>query len=64
MIDDLELTWDSEFQKKKKALPVKKITPTTEVHLEEYFAFLKDVVPSFKKPSEPADTKRKVFTLD
>lgn len=64
MIDNLILSWDSEFQKKKENQPVKKITPKTEVHLEDYFDFLNDVVPSFKKPPEPADTKRKIFELD
>jgi hypothetical protein len=64
MVDDLLFSWDSEFQKKKEKQTVRKITEKTEVHLEEYFSFLEDVVPNFKKPPEPTDLKRKVFELD
>jgi hypothetical protein len=64
MVDDLLFFRDSEFQKKKEKQTTRKITATTEVHLEDYFTFLEDVVPNFKKPSETVDLKRKVFELD
>jgi hypothetical protein len=43
---------------------VPKITATTERHLEEYFAFLEDVDPSFTTQNNRSVPGLTAFTLD
>lgn len=63
-IDRLEFTWDHEWAQKSKAKQAKKITSTTERHLEEYFAFLEDVVPAINTLNVKRKPIYKEFKLD
>jgi hypothetical protein len=63
-IDRLEFSWDLECAQKLKVQQTTKITATTERHLEEYFAFLEDVVPSFNTLNDRHIPGSKVFQLD
>jgi hypothetical protein len=59
-IDQLSFNWDESAKKNSNKA---KITSSTEVHLEEYFAFLEDVTPSLPMLKREVISERKVFEL-
>jgi hypothetical protein len=60
-IDQLSFNWDESVNKKNSNKA--KITSSTEVHLEEYFAFLEDVAPFLPMSKKEVISERKVFEL-
>jgi hypothetical protein len=59
-IDQLSFNWDESAKKNSNKA---KITSSTEVHLEEYFAFLEDVAPFLPMSKKEIISERKVFEL-
>ncbi|NLE00152.1 MAG: hypothetical protein GX640_09775 [Fibrobacter sp.] len=58
--DQLRFLWDESVKKTENAI---KISSSTEVHLEPYFAFLEDILPDLLPPGRESSLPEMVFEL-